>query len=266
MRTSTFRDLLILLFIAACLLVAGYYLVLYFKTKSFDLTYELPIEQEEKLGDLMEDAILSNYSKLENEQVDSAIDVITKRLLSGLDSTHYRYQFRVIKSDDINAFTVPGGNIYIFSGLIKESRSAEEIAAVLAHEIGHAEKRHVVKKLLKEFSITAVVSLLAGGDPSIILQVLKEVVGTKFDREQEEEADQFGLQLLEQSRIDPENMAEFFEHLNEKDLTYNRNLEIVMTHPHNDSRIEAARDYRTKAGFQSEKIELDWKKVKGELN
>lgn len=266
MRSSTLRDLIILLGIGAVLFVGGYFLVQQISKAKLDLSYEVSIEQEEKLGDLFKDMIWDKYPTLKENTADSALQEITSRLVKQLDSTKYRYEFTIIKSDDINAFTIPGGNIYVFSGLMKLAETPEEVAAVLAHEIGHAEKRHVVSKMMKELSITAIVSILSGGDPSILTQVLKDIIGNSFDRDQEKEADQFALELLEKSGISPKSMARFFERMKEKDLDYNKNLEILMTHPHNDNRIEQARRYRTKNDFKPIPFNMDWKKVQESID
>ncbi len=265
MRSSILRDLIILLFIGGVLLIAGYFIVLQIEKSDLDLSYEVSIEQEEKLGDLFKDMIWDQYPTMKDNAADTALQQITSRLVQALDSTKYRYQFTIIKKDDINAFTIPGGNIYVFSGLIKLAETPEEVAAVIAHEIGHAEKRHVVSKLMKERSITAIVSILSGGDPSVLTQVLKDIIGNSFDREQETEADKFALQLLEKAGISPKSLGRFFERLNEKDLDYNKNLEILMTHPHNDKRIEQARRYRTKNGFKPIPFDLNWKKVQDSI-
>ncbi|HET9054973.1 MAG TPA: M48 family metallopeptidase, partial [Cyclobacteriaceae bacterium] len=141
----------------------------------------------------------------------------------------------------------------------------EEVAAVLAHEIGHAEKRHVVTKLINEMSMTVIVSVLAGGDPSVITEVLKSVVGNTFNREQETEADKFALQLMEDAQIPPKALARFFERLNDKDLDYNEDLEILMTHPHNNKRIEQARKYKTRHNFKAVPFRFDWQKIQQSL-
>jgi predicted Zn-dependent protease len=107
--------------------------------------------------------------------------------------------------------------------------------------------------------------VLSGGDPGLLTKVLKEIVGNSFDREQENEADEFGLKLLEKAKISPKNMALFFERLNEKELDYNENLEILMTHPHNNKRIEKAKRYRVKNDFRAEPFDINWQKVKDSL-
>ncbi len=265
MRSSTLRDLIILLAIGAGLFVAGYFIVKEIGKSDLDLSYEVSIEQEEELGDLFKEMIWDEFPTLKDNAADSAFQQIKDRLINALDTTAYRYEFAIIKSDQINAFTIPGGNIYMFSELIKMAETPEEVAAVLAHEIGHAEKRHVVTKLIQELSITAIVGVLSGGDPSILTQVLKDIIGNSFSRTQEEEADKFALELLEKAGISPKSLARFFERLNEKNLDYDEELEILMTHPHNDKRIDQVRRYKTKNSFKPVPFNIDWKRVQESL-
>jgi predicted Zn-dependent protease len=265
MRSSTLRDLLILLAIGAALFVGGYFIVKQIGKSDLDLSYEVSIEQEEKLGNLFKEMIWDQYPTVKDNAADSALHQITDRLIKALDTTKYRYEFTIIKNEQINAFTIPGGNIYVFSELMKIAETPEEVAAVLAHEIGHAENRHVVTKLMQELSITAIVSVLSGGDPSVLTQVLKSIIDNSFSRKQEEEADQFALKLLEKANISPKSLARFFERLNEKDLDYDERLEILMTHPHNDKRIEQVRRYKTKNEFKPIPFTIDWKKVQASL-
>lgn len=255
------RDLLILAGAGVVIFLIGYFVV---KKVDFrpDFVYDVSVEQEEELGDLMKDGIYNQFPAVHSQRADSALEVITGRLLHALDSTPYRYQFRIIDNKNVNAFTIPGGNIYVFSGLITMSDSPEEVAAVLAHEIAHAEKRHVVHKIVKEFSIAVIAGILAGGDPGVIMQIIQQVVGSSFDREQEEEADRYALELMEKAKIDPGHLGKFFAKLDEKGLSFSKDLEFLMTHPHNDSRIEKVRGYRTARGFKEEKIDLDWASVK----
>lgn len=265
MRNSTLRDFFLLVAIGAVLFAVGYFAVKEIGKSDLDKSYEVSIEQEEKLGNLLREMIGDQFPTVEDNAADSALQQITGRLLNAIDTTEYRYKFTLIKNDQINAFTIPGGNIYVFSGLFKMSETPEEIAAVLAHEIGHAERRHVVTKLIKELSIAAILSILSGGDPGKLTQVLTDIVGNSFDRKQEEEADKFALELLEKADISPKSLARFFERLNQKGLDYDEDLEILMTHPHNDKRIEQVRRYKTKNNFKAVLFDIDWKKVQASL-
>jgi beta-barrel assembly-enhancing protease len=265
MRTSTWTDLAILVLIGAALFVGGYFIVKELRKSDLDMSYEVSYQQEENLGNLFKDMIWDQFPTVKDNAADSAFQQIKDRLINALDTTAYRYQFTIIKSDQINAFTIPGGNIYMFSELIKVAETPEEVAAVLAHEMGHSEQRHVVTKLIKELSITAIVTILSGGDPSILTQMLKDIIGNSFDRKQEEEADKFALNLLENANISPKSLGRFFERLNEKNLDYDEDLEILMTHPHNDKRIEQVRKYKTKNDFKTVPFNFDWKKVQEAL-
>ena len=265
MRQSIFRDLGLLLLIGGVLFLGGYFLVKKLNRSDLELSYQVTIEQEEKLGEMFKQMIWDQYPTVHDNVADSAIQTITRRLIAALDTSMYRYQFTIIKSDQINAFTIPGGNIYIFSDLIKMAESPEEVAAVLAHEIGHAERRHVVTRLIEQLSVTVIVSVLSGGDPSLLAEILKDIIGNSFSRSQEEDADQFALQLLEKASISPKSLARFFERLNEKNLDYDENLEILMTHPHNDKRIDQVRRYKTKNNFTPVPFNVDWARVQDSL-
>lgn len=265
MQSKTLRDIVVLLTIGAALFAGGYFLVREISKSDYDLSYQVSMEQEEELGNLFKDLIWDEYPTVKENYADSAYQQIAKRLVDALDSTQYRYQFTIIKSKDINAFTIPGGNIYMFSGLIELAETPEEVAAVLAHEIGHAEKRHVVTKLINEMSMTAVIAVLSGGDPSVVTQMLHSVVSNRFSREHEDEADKFALELLEAAKINPKAMARFFQKLNDKNLDYNEDLEFMMTHPHNNKRIDRARKYKTRNNFSAEPFDIDWDKVQKTL-
>lgn len=231
-----------------------------------DGALEISVENEKKLGDLMvEQIVLKQFTPIKNSQVDSALTLITKRLLKNIDTTEYDYKFFIIRNEQVNAFTLPGGNIFINSGLIEFSDKPEEVAAVLSHEIGHAEKRHVVGRLVKELGVSILFSILSGGDDVLLGEIARTAISTKFDREQEKEADDFALKLLEKSSISPTAIAAFFRRVNEKFGGYDSNEEILMTHPNNNSRIKKSLEYKTKSGFKMQVFDLDWTAVKESL-
>lgn len=265
MQKGLLKDLVIIVLIGGALFFGGYLIVRNTNLSEDRFANEVSYEQEEKLGNLFKDLVWRQFEISQDNLADSSLQIIARRLLSPLDSTQYRYQFTLIKNEQINAFTIPGGNIFVFTGLIKLTETPEELAAVLAHEIGHTEKRHVVSKLVKALTVSAILSILSGNDPSLAAQVLGSIIGNSFDRDQEKDADQFALQLLENSSISPKSLARFFEQLNKHDLDFDKNLEIMMTHPHNDSRIEEARKYKVKNDFVQTAIQVDWEKVKQSL-
>lgn len=225
----------------------------------------ISIEQEEKLGEFLTKLYLSDQSLVNSAPIDSAMWVIQSRLLKHLDATSYQYKFHIVDNDMVNAMTFPGGNIMVFKGLIEFSETPEEVAAVLAHEIGHVQKRHVVDRLVTELGITFVLAVLTGGDATLMNEVVHTMLSGVFSRTQEEEADMFGLRLLENASIDPRSMAAFFRKLNREELAYNENLEWLMSHPHNNARIKASLEYPLPKSFSSQPLQVNWSKVKAAL-
>lgn len=225
----------------------------------------ISIENEEKLGDKLFEFYIEKEDEISDPLVDSAIGIITDRLLQANGLSPYNYKFIVVKEDQVNAFALPGGRIVIYSGLISLTDSPEELAAVLAHEMGHTEGKHVTKKLVKELGLTLVLSVLSGTDATLLSELLRTVTSTAFDRKQEKEADDFGLQLLEKAQISPSSFAVIFRKM-DREQSWDKSMEIISTHPHNSSRIQNALAYKTKPGFEAEPLSIpEWKQVKEQL-
>jgi|WetSurSiteA1Bulk_404760.scaffolds.fasta_scaffold11033_2 beta-barrel assembly-enhancing protease len=224
--------------------------------------FRLSVEKEEKLGELLLKATLSNpeFRRIENDTVLKALDIITKRLCSALDSNRYSYQTVLVENGIANAFALPGGYIVVTTGLIGLMKSPEECAAVLAHEIGHIEQRHTLSKLLANFTASILFS-----DEALASEAAELLTTSAFSRRQEEEADRFGLRLLEKSRINPHIMGTAFRHLKEESGAYNPQMEIVMSHPDLDSRIKSAYQYTLEKNFSEEKIDINWDAVKDQI-
>ncbi|MCK4880264.1 MAG: M48 family metallopeptidase [Bacteroidales bacterium] len=258
MQRSILRDLLVLLGVFGLIWLA-------FSLFSYPEDPQLlSIEKEERLGEAYVDLILLNpmFREFENRQVDSAIRVIGDRLEGGLHDSEYNYRFVVFDSEMINAFTVPGGNILISTGLIGFCDTPEELASVMAHEMGHVEERHVLSRLVKELGI----EILTSGDQYVIGEVTGLLTSTSFDRKQEEEADLFAAHLLEESAIEPRTLATLFRKLEEEmDNELMKHFEIISTHPNFRFRIREALSFKPAEDFEAKPIELDWEEIRGEL-
>jgi predicted Zn-dependent protease len=258
MQRAILRDLLVLLGVFG-LIWLGASLFRYPKEPEL-----MSVRKEEKLGHTYTEGILKNpmFRELENEGIDSAVEVIGDRLRDHLDDSPYQYRFIVFQNEMINAFTLPGGNILVSTGLLRFCDTPEELASVLAHEMGHVEERHVVARLVKEMGI----EILTSGDTYVLGEVTGMLTSTHFDRKQEEEADRFAALLLERSSIEPRTLATLFRRLEEEsgnDLL--EHFEIVSTHPSFRSRIREALSYEPAADFKAVPVDVDWEKVKAEL-
>jgi predicted Zn-dependent protease len=260
MFQKIYKELLILLAAFGIIWVAVSYLKLSPEAPDVGVS----IEKEEELSEYITESIAQQYDEVESPYVDSCITVITQRLENAIDSTDYEYTFHVIENEQVNAFATLGGHIYIHTGLLSELESAEELSAVLAHEMGHIEHRHVVSKLVKELGITILFSVLTGNDPILLSEIMESLVSTAFDRSQESEADQFGLELLEKAHIQPLAMAHAFRKLkNQSAGSYIP--EVVSTHPNINARIRSAVNFKVQDSFDSKPFEIDWIELQRQL-
>lgn len=161
--------------------------------------------------------------------------------------TQFDYTFEVLEGNDVNAFSIPGGFIYIYEGLIKYAETDHELAGVIAHEIAHASFRHVAT-LQREYSkMQAVtlplilISLLTGTDSgqkvAMGTNLLEQAVGSGWSIKAEKAADFGGLEYLYRSKYSPVGMLTFMERLAfDERNQMNVDWGIFRTHPPNKER------------------------------
>ena len=220
------------------------------------------VEKEEKLGNLLLKATLADpdFREADNDTLSAAIDIIKERLTGSLEGSRYTYSIVLVNNDMANAFALPGGYLLITTGLMAIMNSPEECAAVVAHEIGHIEKKHTIGKLLANFTAAILIT-----DNSLASEAAEMLTTSAYSRRQEEAADRFGLSLLEKSKINPHIMGTAFRHLKEAPGSYDLKAEIIQSHPNIDSRIRNAYDYPVIESFAEEDLRIDWESVKRQV-
>ncbi len=159
------------------------------------------------------------------------------------------FTIKVIDSDEVNAFALPGGFFYVNKGLILAADNEAEVAGVMAHEIAHVAARHAVENMRKAqlLEIGATIgSIFLGGIPGMIYQSTAGLgltaVFLKFSRGAEEEADALGVQYMYAAGYDPQSMSTMFEKLNSKNKKKPGFIsKAFSTHPQTIDRLEASR-------------------------
>src|SRR6185503_2896968 len=158
------------------------------------------------------------------------------------------FTIKVLDSDDVNAFALPGGFLYVNKGAILAADSEAEIVGVMAHEIAHVAARHGVEQASKGalFQWLSIPLIFVGGPLGAIVSnaanILVPLTFLKFSRGAEEEADQLGLQYMWAAGYDPTSMLSFFEKLKVREKKKPGTIEKVFsTHPATGDRIEKAR-------------------------
>jgi predicted Zn-dependent protease len=170
------------------------------------------------------------------------------RVAKASDRQDYVYYFYLIEDDSLNAFTTPGGHIYFFTGLFDKLAADDEIASVLAHEIGHCAAKHVVKKYQAAFGynlLGAVIGSQAGeGAGDLAVKSANTAMGlifSAYSRQDELQADTLGLKYMHQSGYDLNGMIKTFEILLANSQGGNV-PSLFRTHPHVEDRIEKVKE------------------------
>lgn len=161
------------------------------------------------------------------------------------------YHFKVVNTEAVNAFAVPGGYLYVNIGLIRAAANESELAGVIGHEIGHVVGKHGVKQMTRQLGLTAVAQLALGEDQSKLKQMVANLAANgvlmKYSRDAEREADRYAVQEMYDAGIDPEGMATFFEKLlNLQKGRPSKLQQLFSTHPPTAQRIASVRSHIAK--------------------
>lgn len=167
----------------------------------------IPQSVDKKLGDALVGDFGGRFCHT------TAGDAALKKLVASLDANPQDLQVEVAKIDMINAVALPGGKVILFDGLVKQARSPDEVAGVLAHEIGHVREKHVVQALLRQMGLAVVLGGVDGNSGAL----LNNMLAMSYSRESEAEADAHSMKALGNAAISPVATASFFERLSELD-------------------------------------------------
>lgn len=150
---------------------------------------------------------------------------------------------RVVKKSDANAFALPGGHLVLFSPVITQAESVDEIAGVIAHELGHLKRGHSREAIVRQMGINLVFQVMAGVDDASMAILFAEHVGEMHhSRKAEREADDFAIRTTAAAGYDPRAMADFFRRISveEKESGFldSQLFTYVSSHPATAERIE----------------------------
>ncbi|HET6461430.1 MAG TPA: M48 family metalloprotease [Syntrophales bacterium] len=209
------------------------------------------IEDEKKLGREFYEKLDKSGVLIHEQKTDEYMNQLGNKILTqwGSDKAPFQFHFLVIKSSAINAFATPGGYVYVNTGLITMVETESELAAVLAHEISHINKRHVASIIDKsqKIGMATLAAVLAGaflgggGDLTAAVASFSLATATtlnlKYSREHEEEADRLGMKYLVMAGYDGKAMLDFLKLMRRYEFYSNKIPSYFLTHPGTDERI-----------------------------
>ena len=182
----------------------------------------LSSEQEVEIGRQAAREVEQEVPRYDDPAVAAYIDSLGQALVRHSKRPELTYTFQVTDLDEVNAFALPGGWLYVNRGLITTAANESELAGVIGHEIGHVVGRHGARQITKQYGLAMLVELAVGReeDRSMARGIAGQFVSLgagltllKYSRDAEREADYFAVQETYAAGIDPEGTASFFEKL-----------------------------------------------------
>ena len=165
-----------------------------------------------------------------------------------IDAAHkekFVWKVTIINKDILNAFVTPGGYIYVYTGLIKYLDNGDQLAGVMGHEMGHADLRHSSRQITKQQGLSIVSQVVLGqASQGTVAQVLGGLIGLKFTRDFEREADDASVNYLSGTRYDCDGAAGFFKKIGAESED-GRSPEWLSTHPNPENRVAAIEKKRS---------------------
>ena len=204
------------------------------------------LEKEIALGKQMAQDVERQARIIEDPVVTEFVNRVGQNLVRNSDAK-VAFTIKLLDSEEVNAFALPGGFFFVNSGLILKADSESELAGVMAHEIAHVAARHGTKQATRGeiINLASIPLIFVGGWAGYAIRQGIELAiplgFLQFAQAYEREADYLGLQYLYKTGYDPTSFVDFFERVQsmekKKSGTLNR---VFSTHPMTNSRINAA--------------------------
>lgn len=239
------------------LAVAAVSLISYYSAREYNPVtdevqhVDLTTEQEIGLGLQAAPEMAQQFGGLHPDQeAQATVDQVCSRIVqqSAAKDTPYQYECHVLADEEtINAFALPGGQVFITAGLLKQLQTEGQVAGVLSHEIGHVVARHGAEHMAKARLTQGLTgaAVLATYDPdnpssrnsAAMAALIGQMVNMRFGREDELESDRLGVRFMSEAGYDPRSMVDVMKVLEEA-AGGGRQPEFFSTHPNPGRRIE----------------------------
>ncbi len=210
------------------------------------------LQDDIELGHEVHNEILLNpqtypiLNKNEHQELYNHLYRIRDEILASGDikyKNEFEWNLYIIDEDIVNAFAIPGGNTYYYTGLLRVLENEATLAGIMGHEIAHADLRHSTARLTKMYSYQTLLSIILGDNPSIAAEIAADLAlglrALAYSRQDEYEADEYSLKYLGPTEIDPRGVAYFFELFDfDPDDPPSQFATYFSTHPYGLDRID----------------------------
>lgn len=261
-NTTTIAITLCMAFVVLCLVT--YFIVLpWVGEKSVSL---IPKSAEIELGNSINTSILQTSTKEDSATYYASLFV--SKLSTG---NTYSIHITVIKSDEINAFALPGGNIFVYSKIIKKIKTYEEFTALIGHEISHVSDQHSLKSICRTTASSIFIACLFGdvtGITSGIVQQADEFKQLGYSRDLETKADNDGFEMMLKNKISPKGMIDLLRLLQTESKEMPDFMKYLSSHPETIARIKNIQSKKEASVTfnENQELKLIFEKMKFHLN
>jgi predicted Zn-dependent protease len=179
--------------------------------------FALSTEEERAAGEEFRANVRRQLEMIEDDFANEYINSLGQYLTTALETKPFPFQFYIVKDNNLNAFAGPGGHIFVYTGLIDMMDHVDELAAVMAHEIGHVSSRHLSNRIEqnKTLTIAMLAAMLAGAfmggkaGGAIAMGSMAAGMQTQlaYSREDERQADNLGFRYMDEARFNPAGMT-----------------------------------------------------------
>ena len=212
--------------------------------------YGLTAEEEKSLGKKIFSEIEQSGAILNDLILQGFVDTVGKSLVAEIGPSPFEFKFYLVKSQEPNAFAIPGGYVFATTGLFVMAENEQEIAGVLSHEIAHVTMRHISRAIdrSKRINIATMAAMIAGmilagggkGSEAIAATAMatQAALALKYTRENETDADQNSLRYLVNAGYDPSGLVSFMKKISRYSLTASPKVPTYLSsHPAAEDRI-----------------------------
>lgn len=265
-RRSVFYASACLIAMLVCI-VAGYFGI---RSAAKATVLALPTSIDVQIGNAAMSSMDLEGPRVDDKVVVGAMQTIVDRLTPAAAVQGLQFKVHVVDSPMVNAFALPGGNIVIYTGLIRIAGTPDQVAAVLAHEMSHATLRHGLQRIGQSLGVWAGVSMLIGDVTGLMgagVDLFQTASINHYSREHENEADREGVRMMQAADINPVAMPQFFSIMAKEHGDMPGIFSWISTHPDEASRISHVETQIAKLPPQEYRpINVNWAEVQTHLH
>ncbi len=235
----------VLLFLAAGIFVSGCSTEYNIATGKEE-AYFYSTDREVSMGQAIAKQVEKEYKPVNDPLIQNRVELIGKKIAAVCDRKDITYHFMAIEEDEVNAVSLPGGFVYVNKGLVDKVSSDDELAGVLAHEVGHIVARHSIKKLqaMMSYSLLRILSiqLPQTAETGNAADIAFTEIMLGYARDDELLADQLAARYMKLAGYNPQGMITFLEKL--QDINRRKPLQprtYLKTHPYVPDRIRVVK-------------------------